>query len=80
MKTNHEMLPKDRQAMKTMVTTAYETQGGSGNLLHIAITATDIKAGDRLRINFIVNNQHVQTRYFTYIVSSLDLMKSVLWI
>ncbi|XP_066473981.1 A.superbus venom factor 1-like [Tiliqua scincoides] len=69
-KTNHEMLPKERQAKKTMVTTPYETQGGSGNFLHIAITATEIRAGDRLRINFIINNQRIQSQYFTYIIMS----------
>ncbi|KAJ6654542.1 hypothetical protein lerEdw1_006849 [Lerista edwardsae] len=69
-KTNHEMLPMERQAKKTVVTTAYETQGGSGNFLHMAITATEIKAGDRLRINFITNNQRIQSQYFTYIIMS----------
>ncbi|XP_042303585.1 venom factor-like [Sceloporus undulatus] len=71
-KTKKEELPAERQATRTMVATAYQTQGGSGNYLHLAITATELKAGDDLPINFNVrsNNQNVlnQEGDFTYII------------
>ncbi|KAJ7317107.1 hypothetical protein JRQ81_003269, partial [Phrynocephalus forsythii] len=71
-KTNHEGLPRERQATKSMVATAYQTQGGSGNYLHLAVSAAELKAGDSLLINFNLrsNNQHVlnQVTYFTYII------------
>ncbi|XP_061495331.1 complement C3 [Rhineura floridana] len=71
-KTNHGQLSKERQATKNMVATAYQTQGGSGNYLHVAVTATELKAGDNLPINFNVksNNPQVlnQIQYFTYII------------
>ncbi|XP_042306235.1 A.superbus venom factor 1-like [Sceloporus undulatus] len=78
-KTRKEELPAERQATRTMVATAYQTQGGSGNYLHLAITATELKAGDDLPINFNVrsNNQNVlnQEGDFTYIVSDVALGK-----
>uniref|UniRef100_A0A670KL19 Uncharacterized protein n=1 Tax=Podarcis muralis TaxID=64176 RepID=A0A670KL19_PODMU len=69
-KTRDPQLLNERQATKTMIATAYQTQGGSGNFLHLAVTATELKAGDNLPINFNVksNNQQVlnQIQYFTY--------------
>ncbi|XP_063150450.1 complement C3 [Candoia aspera] len=70
-KTNHAELPRDRQASKSMSATAYQTQGGSGNYLHLAITSTEIKPGDNLPINFNLrgNAQSLNTiKYFTYII------------
>uniref|UniRef100_A0A670KIN8 Complement C3 n=1 Tax=Podarcis muralis TaxID=64176 RepID=A0A670KIN8_PODMU len=69
-KTKDPQLLNERQATKTMIATAYQTQGGSGNYLHLAVTATELKAGDNLPINFNLksNNQEVldQIQYFTY--------------
>uniref|UniRef100_A0A670KI63 Complement C3 n=1 Tax=Podarcis muralis TaxID=64176 RepID=A0A670KI63_PODMU len=70
--TVNPQLLNERQATKTMIATAYQTQGGSGNFLHLAVTATELKAGDNLPINFNVksNNQQVlnQIQYFTYMI------------
>ncbi|XP_026549866.1 A.superbus venom factor 1-like [Notechis scutatus] len=54
-----------------MTATAYQTQGGSGNYLHVAITSTEIKAGDNLPVNFNVRgnaNSLNQIKYFTYLI------------
>lgn len=59
-----------------MTATAYQTQGGSGNYLHIAITSAEIKPGDNLPVNFNVRgnaNSLNQIQYFTYLVSIIDL-------
>ncbi|XP_053159292.1 A.superbus venom factor 1-like isoform X2 [Hemicordylus capensis] len=69
-KTNHEMLPQDRQANNTIMATAYKTQGGSGHFLHLEIRAAEVKAGDNLRISFIMNDRLLSSRYFTYIILS----------
>ncbi|XP_078242739.1 A.superbus venom factor 1 isoform X2 [Pogona vitticeps] len=71
-KTNHEGLPRERQATKSMVARAYQTQGGSGNYLHLAVSATELKAGNNLHIHFNLrsNNQQVVNgvTYFTYMI------------
>ncbi|XP_033029305.1 A.superbus venom factor 1-like isoform X1 [Lacerta agilis] len=71
-KTKDPQLLNERQATKTMIATAYQTQGGSGNYLHLAVTAMELKAGDNLPINFNLksNNQQVlnQIQYFTYMI------------
>uniref|UniRef100_A0A8C7E4H5 Complement C3 n=1 Tax=Naja naja TaxID=35670 RepID=A0A8C7E4H5_NAJNA len=70
-RTNHEFFPRERQATKSMTATAYQTQGGSGNYLHVAITSTEIKPGDNLRVNFNVKgnaNSLNQIKYFTYLI------------
>nr|I2C090.1 RecName: Full=Ophiophagus venom factor; Short=OVF; AltName: Full=CVF-like; AltName: Full=Complement C3 homolog; Contains: RecName: Full=OVF alpha chain; Contains: RecName: Full=OVF gamma chain; Contains: RecName: Full=OVF beta chain; Flags: Precursor [Ophiophagus hannah]AFJ59923.1 OVF precursor protein [Ophiophagus hannah] len=70
-RTNHGDLPRERQATKSMTATAYQTQGGSGNYLHVAITSTEIKPGDNLPVNFNVRgnaNSLNQVKYFTYLV------------
>ncbi|KAF7240118.1 Cobra venom factor [Varanus komodoensis] len=75
-KTNHALLPKKRQARASIVATAYETQEGSGNYLHIErITTGQVKAGDVLHVRFIMNNQDVQTQYFTYICKTKYIWK-----
>nr|ABA28746.1 complement protein C3-2 [Austrelaps superbus] len=70
-RTNHRDLPRERQATKSMTATAYQTQGGSGNYLHVAITSTEIKAGDNLPVSFNVRgnaNSLNQIKYFTYLI------------
>uniref|UniRef100_A0A8C3HKP4 Uncharacterized protein n=1 Tax=Chrysemys picta bellii TaxID=8478 RepID=A0A8C3HKP4_CHRPI len=71
-KTDRRDLPENRQARKSMVAEAYQTQGGSRNYLHLAVTSTEIKPGDNLLVNF-----HLQTSsqsivntnmYFTYLI------------
>uniref|UniRef100_A0A8C3I3E2 Complement C3 n=1 Tax=Chrysemys picta bellii TaxID=8478 RepID=A0A8C3I3E2_CHRPI len=62
----------NRQASKSMVAEAYQSQGGSQNYLHLAVTASDLKPGDNLPVNFHLksNNPAVlnQIKYFTYII------------
>uniref|UniRef100_A0A8C3I325 Complement C3 n=1 Tax=Chrysemys picta bellii TaxID=8478 RepID=A0A8C3I325_CHRPI len=71
-KTAHPNLPANRQASKSMVAEAYQSQGGSQNYLHLAVTASDLKPGDNLPVNFHLksNNPAVlnQIKYFTYII------------
>uniref|UniRef100_A0A8C7DXB0 Complement C3 n=1 Tax=Naja naja TaxID=35670 RepID=A0A8C7DXB0_NAJNA len=70
-RTNHEVFPRERQATKSMTATAYQTQGGSGNYLYVAITSTEIKPGDNLRVSFNVmgnTNSLNQIKYFTYLI------------
>uniref|UniRef100_A0A803TYP1 Complement C3 n=1 Tax=Anolis carolinensis TaxID=28377 RepID=A0A803TYP1_ANOCA len=56
-KTNQAGLPNGHQANKTIVATAYQTQGGSGNYLHLAVSATELKAGNNLPItNFLCHS------------------------
>uniref|UniRef100_A0A670KKP3 Complement C3 n=1 Tax=Podarcis muralis TaxID=64176 RepID=A0A670KKP3_PODMU len=80
-KTKDPQLLNERQATKTMIATAYQTQGGSGNYLHLAVTATELKAGDNLPINFNLksNNQEVldQIQYFTYMILTKGKMFKV---
>ncbi|XP_032066838.1 A.superbus venom factor 1-like [Thamnophis elegans] len=70
-RTNHGDLPRERQATRSMTATAYQTQGGSGNYLHVAIPCTEIKPGDNLHVNFNVRgnaNSLNQIKYFTYLI------------
>ncbi|XP_032066071.1 complement C3 [Thamnophis elegans] len=70
-RTNRGDLPRERQATRSMTATAYQTQGGSGNYLHVAITSTEIKPGDNLPVNFNVRgdaNSLNQIKYFTYLI------------
>ncbi|KAG6924721.1 hypothetical protein G0U57_016637, partial [Chelydra serpentina] len=71
-KTAHPNLPANRQASKSMVAEAYQSQGGSQNYLHLAVTASELKPGDNLLVNFHLktNNPAVlnQIQYFTYII------------
>ncbi|CAM4693299.1 unnamed protein product [Caretta caretta] len=71
-KTDHRDLPENRQAHNSMMAEAYQTQGGSKNYLHLAVTTTEIRPGDNLLVNF-----HLQTSsqsivnknmYFTYLI------------
>ena len=60
-----------------MVARPYQTQAGSENYLHLAVSATELKAGDDLDINFNLrsNNQDVLNgvTYLTYIVSAINV-------
>nr|XP_060619581.1 A.superbus venom factor 1-like [Anolis sagrei ordinatus] len=73
-KTNQAGLPNERQANKTMVATAYQTQGSDRNYLHLSVSASDLKAGDNLLVNFNIksNNPNIlkEISYFTYIILS----------
>uniref|UniRef100_A0A803T548 Complement C3 n=1 Tax=Anolis carolinensis TaxID=28377 RepID=A0A803T548_ANOCA len=71
-KTNQAGLPNGHQANKTIVATAYQTQGGSGNYLHLAVSATELKAGNNLPISFNIrsNNANILNQFinYTYII------------
>uniref|UniRef100_A0A8D0GR95 Complement C3 n=1 Tax=Sphenodon punctatus TaxID=8508 RepID=A0A8D0GR95_SPHPU len=71
-KTARANLPPNRQATASMVARAYQTQGGSGNYLHLAVTATELKPGDNLPVNFNIKSNNAvvlnQIQYFTYII------------
>uniref|UniRef100_A0A8C5F2Y5 Complement C3 n=1 Tax=Gopherus evgoodei TaxID=1825980 RepID=A0A8C5F2Y5_9SAUR len=71
-KTDHRDLPENRQAHKSMVAEAYQTQGGSKNYLHLAVSSTEIKPGDNLLVNFHLKTSSqsiVNTNmYFTYLI------------
>ncbi|XP_077185967.1 complement C3 [Paroedura picta] len=71
-KTKHSKVQEGAQARSTILANAYQTQGQSGNYLHLAVIARELKAGDNLPINFNVktNSPAVmnQIRYFTYII------------
>uniref|UniRef100_A0A8C0G857 Complement C3 n=1 Tax=Chelonoidis abingdonii TaxID=106734 RepID=A0A8C0G857_CHEAB len=71
-KTDHRDLPENRQARKSMVAEAYQTQGGSKNYLHLAVSSTEIKPGDNLLVNFHLktSSQSIvdRIRYFTYLI------------
>ncbi|XP_015280673.1 PREDICTED: A.superbus venom factor 1-like, partial [Gekko japonicus] len=71
-KTRHPKVQANAQASNTILANAYQTQGQSGNYLHLAVTARELRAGDNLPINFNVktNRPNVmdQIRYFTYII------------
>ncbi|XP_053155967.1 venom factor-like isoform X1 [Hemicordylus capensis] len=72
-KTNHPRLQRERQATKTMEAIAYTPQDASRKFyLHLAVTVTELKAGDNLPINFNVKGPSQgdlnQINYFTYII------------
>uniref|UniRef100_A0A803TRE9 NTR domain-containing protein n=1 Tax=Anolis carolinensis TaxID=28377 RepID=A0A803TRE9_ANOCA len=70
-KTDQVGLPDEHQGIKTMLATAYQTQKGSGNYLHLAVSPTEIKSGDYVYIHFnIRSNNPNQIRYFTYMILS----------
>uniref|UniRef100_A0A8D0GWV1 Complement C3 n=1 Tax=Sphenodon punctatus TaxID=8508 RepID=A0A8D0GWV1_SPHPU len=64
-------LPDDRQAKRTMVAKAYQTQGSSGNYLHLDVPAMELQSGGTFHVNFntkVGKSQSVVIRYFTYII------------
>jgi len=60
-----------------MTAEAYRSQSGSGNLLHLAVAATELQPGDNLAVNFHLKSNSNAVRdsvqYFTYLVSALGL-------
>ncbi|XP_074023270.1 complement C3, partial [Numenius arquata] len=73
-RTDQPGLPPDRQASRHMTAEAYRSQSGSGNLLHLAVGATELQPGDNLAVNFHLksSNNAVQNSvpYFTYLIMS----------
>ncbi|CAM5169658.1 unnamed protein product [Eretmochelys imbricata] len=71
-KTAHPNLPANRQASKSMVAEAYQSQAESQNYLHLAVTASELKPGDTLPVNFHLKSNKPavlnQIHYFTYII------------
>ncbi|XP_056426204.1 complement C3 [Hyla sarda] len=57
------------QATATMTANAYQS---GGNYLHIGITASEVKPGDNLAINFNIRNSNAavqnQIQHFTYVI------------
>uniref|UniRef100_A0A8D0GW77 Anaphylatoxin-like domain-containing protein n=1 Tax=Sphenodon punctatus TaxID=8508 RepID=A0A8D0GW77_SPHPU len=69
--TAQQGLPDDRQAKRTMVAKAYQTQGSSGNYLHLDVPAMELQSGGTFHVNFntkVGKSQSVVIRYFTYII------------
>ncbi|KAF4075467.1 hypothetical protein AMELA_G00234780 [Ameiurus melas] len=62
-------IPDERQAENKMTAQAYTTKGNSSNYLHISIDAAELKIGDQININLIVNSS-AQTQDFTYLILS----------
>ncbi|NXL54489.1 VCO3 factor, partial [Podilymbus podiceps] len=73
-RTDQPGLPPDRQASRQMTAEAYRSQGGSGNLLHLAVGATELQPGDNLAVNFHLKSNSNAVRdsvpYFTYLILS----------
>ncbi|XP_067416528.1 A.superbus venom factor 1-like [Emydura macquarii macquarii] len=73
-KTAHQDLPENRQACKSMVAEAYQTQGEFKDYLHLSVDSTEIKSGDNLHVNFNLqtNRQNGvnKIKYFTYLILS----------
>ncbi|XP_070272053.1 complement C3-like [Myotis yumanensis] len=69
--TMKEGLPEGRQATNQMQALPYSTMGNSNNYLHLSIPATELKPGDKLNVNFVLQmdpGQDANIRYFTYLV------------
>ncbi|NXE85500.1 VCO31 factor, partial [Cochlearius cochlearius] len=73
-RTNQAGLPPERQASQQMTAQAYRSQGGSGNLLHLAVEAVELQPGDNLAVNFHLksNSNYIRDSvpYFTYLIMS----------
>ncbi|NXJ98500.1 VCO31 factor, partial [Corythaixoides concolor] len=73
-RTDQAGLPADRQASRQMTAEAYRSQGGSGNLLHLAVGTTELQPGDNLAVNFHLKSNSNAVRdsvpYFTYLIMS----------
>ncbi|KAM3924919.1 venom factor-like [Leptodactylus fuscus] len=70
-RTSHPAIPENRQASATMTAIA---QQSSGNYLHIGITASEVKPGDNLAVNFNIRNSNPavqnQIQSFTFLLMS----------
>ncbi|KAG8573855.1 hypothetical protein GDO81_008882 [Engystomops pustulosus] len=68
-RTSNPALPPARQASASMTAFAYQS---GGNYLHIGITASEIKPGDNLAVNFNIRNSNAalqnQIQHFTYLI------------
>ncbi|XP_069804266.1 complement C3 [Dendropsophus ebraccatus] len=68
-KTAHPAIPDSNQASATMTANAYQS---GGNYLHVGITASEIKPGDNLAVNFNIRNPSPavqnQIQHFTYLI------------
>lgn len=75
-RTDQKDLPPERQASRQIVAEAYQSQGNSGNYLHLAVGASQVQPGDNLPINFHLKSNRDDVRksvsYFTYLVSTHD--------
>ncbi|NXI97092.1 VCO31 factor, partial [Psophia crepitans] len=73
-RTDQSGLPPERQASRKMTAEAYRSQGGSGNLLHLAVGVTELQPGDNLPVNFHLKSNSNAVRdsvpYFTYLIMS----------
>ncbi|KAM7079811.1 complement C3 [Ciconia maguari] len=73
-RTSQHGLPSDRQASRQMTAEAYRSQGDSGNLLHLAVGATELQPGDNLAVNFHLKSNSNGVRdsvpHFTYLIMS----------
>ncbi|GAB0201748.1 complement C3 [Grus japonensis] len=73
-RTDQPGLPLERQASRRMTAEAYRSQGGSGNLLHLAVGATELQPGENLAVNFHlksnINTVRDSVPYFTYLIMS----------
>uniref|UniRef100_A0A8C8SS84 Anaphylatoxin-like domain-containing protein n=1 Tax=Pelusios castaneus TaxID=367368 RepID=A0A8C8SS84_9SAUR len=71
-KTAQRNLPENRQASKSMVAEAYQTQGDWKNYLHLTVFATEFKPNNNLLVNFNLKSDNPavlnQIRYFTYLI------------
>lgn len=73
-RTDQPGLPPNRQASQKMTAEAYRSQDGSGNLLHLAVGATELQPGENLPVNFHLKSNSNSVRdsvpYFTYLIMS----------
>lgn len=73
-RTDQKDLPPERQASRQIVAEAYQSQGNSGNYLHLAVGASQVQPGDNLPINFHLKSNRDDVRksvsYFTYLILS----------
>ncbi|XP_066449838.1 complement C3 [Eleutherodactylus coqui] len=77
-KTAYANIPPAQQATATMTASAYQS---TGNYLHIGITATEVKPGDNLAINFNIRNTNPavqnQIQHFTYLIMNKGRIQKV---
>ncbi|XP_067416504.1 complement C3-like [Emydura macquarii macquarii] len=71
-KTALKNRPENRQAIKSMVAEAYQTQGGSKNYLHLLVSATEVRLRDNLLVSFNMKTNSPddlnQIKYITYLI------------
>ncbi|XP_075131847.1 A.superbus venom factor 1-like [Leptodactylus fuscus] len=76
LRTSHPALPPTRQA--TMTANANQSDG---NYLHIGISATEVKPGDDLAVNFNIPNTSMadenQIQHITYLIKSKGRIQKV---